>query len=194
MMFENTPSTEFGQSKKIESSIYKIPRPFTRKLTQFCSSQHMISDNGDIINPLEIKKIDTTKKSKCLLGYFNSLVSQNHCCFHISENILKTDKQEKMIGPLTASQRNEKIRKFKEKKKQRLSQMKIRYVIRKLNAKKKMRIKGRFIKEQAILKVINEEKYKFEIPIIKKPIFSLKKVILENCSNSHQMYHIAFSS
>lgn len=57
---------------------------------------------------------------------------------------------EPMIGTLTVTQRKEKIRKYREKRKQRIWKKKVSYDCRKKVADKRLRIKGRFVtREQA---------------------------------------------
>ena len=126
-----------------------------------------------------------------MIGHFNSLINPEHYCkCEIISN--RTNEEERKIGPLTLSQRKEKIRKYKEKRQKRLWNVKIRYNIRKENAQKKFRIKGRFAAEKRIDKGENRSMvnmYKLEIPIIDKPIFTLKKIMCKQCAVSHKAYH-----
>eukprot|EP00826_Nyctotherus_ovalis_P026531 TRINITY_DN2071_c0_g2_i4.p1 TRINITY_DN2071_c0_g2~~TRINITY_DN2071_c0_g2_i4.p1 ORF type:complete len:393 (+),score=117.44 TRINITY_DN2071_c0_g2_i4:528-1706(+) len=61
-----------------------------------------------------------------------------------------TAAREPMVGMLTAKERKEKIRKYREKRKQRIWKKKVSYDCRKKVADKRLRIKGRFVtREQA---------------------------------------------
>ena len=125
IMKEYTPSTEFGQNKNPEQNINKkfvSKQPYKKlKWNNFCSSQHIIASNNEIVDSANTEKITSNNKCKLILGHFNSLIMPKHCCLLVRDNnCLDTIQKERMIGLLTVSQRKEKIKKFKEKKKQRL--------------------------------------------------------------------------
>lgn len=118
------------------------------------------------------------------------MVNPEHLCYFHSNLDMSHEKDEenKMVGRLTLAQRKEKIKRYKEKKKNRLTNRKIRYTIRKANAQKKLRIKGRFVSEQT-KNVDRNEQYKWEIPIIDKPMFSIRRIKCKLCPLSHLLYH-----
>ncbi len=172
-----------------------------QRIHRHCVFQHLLAENHTLVPcvaPLEVPQCKS-KGFRFLLGHFNAIRSPQHYCPYSSMVAVHTKhpETEKRIGPLTISERKQKIQKYREKRARRRWNHKIMYSCRKVTALKKPRINGRFVSREKFPhacspKTASRMGLNRELPVILEPVFEMTKVKLKQAPASHKSHHVAF--
>ena len=162
--FSNLTLVNHG-NVSLQQSEVRIPKPVRpcnhSQFMMTSSSKSIMAENENVFKKFAIEKNfkQTEENSKRTHSFFKSPNSKNATLFYLpfgvpvnlldlmmkTENNKMHEERVRFIGPLTEKERNEKLTKFREKKKNRKWKS-IRYNIRKDLADQRERFQGRFVK------------------------------------------------
>jgi len=167
----------FNESQKLVDKLLKMKLNDMKPITDYLQKQQEVEKHAsgkdretkDEAKPDDPKKIANDKYSSFPLFYFPFGVPLGKTTFseflHSFEEMKKTSSQTpsiQFVGPLTLEERNQKVKRYLEKKKKRKWKY-VRYNIRKDLADQRQRVQGRFVKT-------NKIKFPFMITETKGPL------------------------